>query len=471
LSISLKSNPPCPPFAKGGTCWAHAPEGETFACGGTGGNGFGGLSSNGKGARSASDNGGSPSGAEEPWVEHFPDGAALLASLGQLVKREARLLLFFAIILFFLAGCRKQQAPPPPPPPKVTVAHPVQRVVADALELNGTSRAVRTVQLVARVPGYLDRVMFNDGQLVANGQPLFLIQQDTTRAKLQQTEAQILQYQAQLVYAEKQLIRYKEMLRQKAAAQTDVDNWQFQRDSALGNLKNAEAQRDLARLDVNYTVVNAPFAGRMDRHLKDRGNLVGAGENTVLAELSQVDPIYVYFTVGDLDLAKLMRSAGGLPGRRGAGWPMAVALPGEEGYPHPGKLDFAASTVSDSTGTLLMRGVIPNPSGHILPGLQARVRVPLQKRSALLVPDTAVGSDQQGSYLLVVNGRNVAERRPVKTGIVVDHLRVVEEGVQPGDWVIVKGLMRAAPGRSVTPQQEGASAPEGSPPESGKVQP
>jgi RND family efflux transporter MFP subunit len=367
-----------------------------------------------------------------------------------------------ALLPLLLSGCGKKKAPPPPPPPKVTVARPVLRVVTDYLELNGTSRAVRSVQLVARVPGYLEQVLFRDGQLVSSGQPLFIIQQDTTLARLEQAEAQILQQKAQLEYAQTQLVRFSNMVKLKAAAQSDVDNWQFQRDSALGNLKNALAQRDLAKLDLGYTKVNAPFAGRIDRHLKDRGNLVGAGENTVLAELSQIDPIYVYFTVSDLDLARLLKSAGGIPGQhRGASWPMAAALPSEEGYPHQGRLDFASNTLSDSTGTLLLRGVVPNPNGAILPGLQARVRVPLEKRSAFVVPETALGSDQQGDYLLVVNARNVVERRAVQTGPLVDHLRAIEKGVQGDEWVVVKGTLRAAPGRPVTPEQEGGQVNSG----------
>jgi len=337
----------------------------------------------------------------------------------------------------------------------VTVAQPLQRVVSDYLELNGTSRAVRTVQLVARVPGYLEKVLFRDGQLVREGQPLFVIQQSTTRAQLRQTEAQILQQKAQLQYAERQLVRYAGMVKQQAAAQSDLDNWQYQRDQALGNLKSAEAQRDLALLNLGYTEVSAPFAGRIDRHLKDLGNLVGASENTVLAELSQVDPIYVYFTISDLDLSRLMKSAHGIPGQKGTGsWPMAAALPGEAGYPHPGRLDFAASTVTDTTGTLLLRGIIPNRSGLILPGLQTRVRVPLAKKSAWLVPDTAVGSDQQGSYLLLVNAGQVVERRAVSTGTQVDHLRVIEQGLRGGEWVVVKGLLHAAPGKTVSPVAE-----------------
>jgi RND family efflux transporter MFP subunit len=385
---------------------------------------------------------------------------------GMASPRALRALLFFPALLLLLAiyGCAGKKQPPPPPPPQVTVTRPVQRTVSDFLELNGTTRAVRTVQLVARVPGYLEQVLFRDGQMVHSGQTLFIIQQSTTRARLVQTEAQILQQKAQLDYAEKQLIRFSNMLRLNAAAKSDVDNWQFQRDSALGNLKNAEAQRDLALLDLRYTVVSAPFSGRIDRHLKDRGNLVGAGENTVLAEMSQVDPIYVYFTISDLDLARLMKSAHGVPGQKGGGgWPMAAALPGEEAFPHSGRLNFAASTLTDTTGTLLMRGVIPNASGAILPGLQARVRVPLERRRAWLVPDTAVQSDQQGMYLLVVTPANVVERRPVRTGMLVDHLRVIEEGLQGGESVVVNGQLRAAPGKKVTPAVE-AGAPGGEPP-------
>jgi len=368
-----------------------------------------------------------------------------------------------ALIPWLLSGCEKK-APPPPPPPKVTVAQPVQRVVADYLELNGTSRAVRTVQLVARVPGYLEKVLFRDGQLVRSGQPLFVIQQDATLARLGQAEARILEQRAQLEYAQKQLDRFTGMVQQKAAAQSEVDNWQFQRDSARANLSDAEAERALARLDLGYTKVNAPFAGRIDRHLKDRGSLVGAGENTVLAELSQVDPIHFYFTISDLELGRLMMSARAVPVRNGfATWPMAAGLPEEEGYSHKGEIDFAATSLSDSTGTLLLRGVVPNSSGAILPGLHARVRVPLEEKRAFLVPETALASDQQGAYLLVVNGKNVVERRAVKPGMLVDHLRVVEDGVRGGEWVVVKGLLRAVPGQPVTPEREaGPVAPAGS---------
>ena len=196
----------------------------------------------------------------------------------------------------------------------MTVAQPVQRQVTDYLELTGNTQAINTVQLVARVAGYLEKIFFQDGQMVKKGQLLFLIQQNTYKAGLQQAEGQISALKAQLEYAQIQLVRYTNLLPQKAAAQTDVDNWRYQRDSARANLKAAEANRDLARLNLGYTQVTAPFDGRIDRRLQDPGNLVGSGENTVLAQLNQIDPIYVYFTISDLDLARLMKSTARGPG-------------------------------------------------------------------------------------------------------------------------------------------------------------
>ena len=264
-------------------------------------------------------------------------------------------------------------------------------------------------------------------------------------------------------------------MQEKAAAQTDVDNWRYQRDSAQANLQSAEAKRDLAKLNLGYTEVRAPFDGRIDRRLKDPGNLVGSGENTVLAAINQIDPIYVYFNISDADLARLMGEARWMPGQaRAKAWPVYVGLPNEKDYPHQGHLDFASISLTPTTGTLLLRGIFSNPDGKILPGLYARVRVPVQKKTAFLVPEVAVANDQQGSYVLIVNEKNVVERRSVKTGPPVDNLRVIEEGLNGKEWVIIKGLLRAAPGRQVTPEREGVAPPgPGSPQSPGqrKVKP
>jgi RND family efflux transporter MFP subunit len=375
--------------------------------------------------------------------------------------------LILAGLLVLAPGCGEKPKPQPPPPPKVTVARPVHRVVADYLELTGNTQAIYSVQLVARVAGYLEKVLFQDGQVVKKGQPLFIIQQNTYEAGLRQAEAQILLQQAQLEFAQKQLDRFSHLLPDNAASQTDVDNWRYQRDSARANLESARAQRELAQLNLDYTTVTAPFDGRIDRRLQDPGNLVGSNGNTALAQLSQIDPLYLYFTISDLDLARLMKSTHGIPGTTGAKtWPVFAALPSEDGYPHQGHLDFAAISVTSTTGTLLMRGIFSNPEGKMLPGLYARVRVPLEQKGSFLVPDVAIGQDQQGSYVLVVNEKNVVERKSVTTGPAVESQRAIEEGLTGQEWVIVNGLLKAAPGRQVTPEREGR---EDRPPGPGSV--
>jgi RND family efflux transporter MFP subunit len=206
--------------------------------------------------------------------------------------------------------------------------------------------------------------------------------------------------------------------------------------------------------------VVAPFDGRIDRRLQDPGNLVGSlSSNTNLAQLSQIDPIYVYFNISDTDLARLMKRTNWVPAKSNAGkWRVIAGMTGEDGYPHSGHLDFASISLTSTTGTLLMRGIFPNAAGKILPGLFARVRVPFESRIAMLVPATAVGSDQQGSYVLIVNAQNIVERRSVKTGRIEGNLRVIEEGLAGNERIVVSALLKARPGSPVTPQSENAPA-------------
>lgn len=360
----------------------------------------------------------------------------------------------FLMISIFLPGCWEKPKQGPPPPPSVTIAQPIKRAVTDSLELTGNTQAVNTVQLVARVAGYLEKVFFRDGQSVKKGALLFLIQQNTYQENIRQAEAAILLQKTQLDYAQIQLDRNINLVKQNAASKTDVDNWRNQRDSAQANLLAAQAQRDLAKLNLDYTEVRAPMDGRIDRRLVDPGNLVGSNQATVLAQLSQIDPIYVYFTISDLDLARLTRETSWTPGQdRAKTLPIYVSLPNEKDFPHKGTLDFAAISLTPTNGTLLMRGVFSNPRGKILPGLFARVKVPIKDKRAFSVPQEAVGTDQRGSYILVVTPEQMVKRQGVRAGMALDSLRVIEEGLTGTEWVVIKGLQKAVPGRRVTPQK------------------
>jgi RND family efflux transporter MFP subunit len=375
-----------------------------------------------------------------------------MAQVCRQVRGTAGWALLCLLPALFFPSC-KEKPKTAPPPPAVTVAHPVNCRVTDRLELTGNTQAIRTVQLRARVAGYLEKVLFQDGQFVKKDQLLFLIQRNTYQAALTQAEAAIALQKAQLEYASAQFTRYSELLSRKAAAQSDVDNWRYQRDSAHANLENAQAGRDLAVLNLNYTEVRAPFDGRIDRRLVDPGNLVGAGDNTVLASVNQTNPIYVYFTISDSDLARLTGEGHWRPGMGRSLVSMGVL--NEKGYPHEGILDFASISLTSTTGTLQMRGVFPNPDGRIMPGLYARLRVPLAERNALLVPQEALSYDQQGPFLLTVNAQNTVERRSLKIGFLVGHMRVIEEGLTPGDWIVTAGIQKAVPGHRVTPERRG----------------
>jgi RND family efflux transporter MFP subunit len=380
-------------------------------------------------------------------------------------------------VLVLTVACGDRNVYAPPPPPKVTVSQPVRKPVTDYLEFTGNTAAFNKVQLRARVEGYLEKVLFQDGDRVKKGQLLFVIQQNTYEAKLKQAESEVLSNKARFFHAETEYVRFSGLVKEKAAAQTDVDKWHYERDASRASVVAAEARVVLARLNLGYTRVTAPFDGRIDRRLKDPGNLVGAGEQTLLAEVNQIDPIYVYFNINEQDL---LRVRGQTKESEGAEkkWPVYMGLANDTGYPRQGYLDFAAITLNPTTGTLLLRGVFPNPDAVILPGLFSRVRAPLDAaKPALLIPEVAIGYDQMGSYVLVVDDKNVVERRKVKLGPQDDQYRVAAEGLTGEERVIVNGMLQAIPGRKVTPEKEtqpgagGAKTPAGPLPETKKGAP
>ena len=303
--------------------------------------------------------------------------------------------------------------------------------------------------------GYLDQIHFQDGQKVKKGDLLFTLQQNTYQAQLQQAQSQLQSVQAQLLHAQTELERYSGLFKQKAASAVDVDSWRANRDQAQAGVLGAQAQIDLAQINLGYTTVSAPFDGRMDRHLIDAGNLVGEGGSTVLAEINQIDPIYAYFTINERDLLRI-RAERAKAGQSGPPTDQVLELgvANEDGFPHQGKLDFAAISLTPTTGTLELRGIFPNPDDKLLPGLFTRIRAPLAARpNALLVPQTAIGRDQAGAYVLTVGAEDVVQRTGVQLGQTVGTLQVVESGLSATDRVIVNGLERAVPGRKVTPRE------------------
>jgi membrane fusion protein, multidrug efflux system len=369
--------------------------------------------------------------------------------------------------LVFCAACdQRENKFVPPPAPQVAVSPPEQRSVTDYLDLTGNTQAVDRVHLVARVDGFLTSIHFQDGDYVKKGDLLFLIEQDVYKARLQQAEGKLTEGQAQLVRASQEYDRQITLLKQNATAKSEVEKWKAERDAVEANIVEAKANVELARINLGYTRVTAPFDGRMDRHLVTPGNLVGSGERTRLATITRLDPIYVYFTLNERDRVLLVESTRekGRLNYKETAMPVFAGLDGEEGYPHEGRLDFVSTGVDTDTGTILLRAVFSNPlsvSGarQLVPGMFVRVRVPIKVReNALLVSERALGVDQGGRYVLVVNDKEVVEQRPVKVGADVDGMRVIENGLKADDRVVVNGIQRARPGAKVTPVQEGAAS-------------
>jgi RND family efflux transporter MFP subunit len=363
-----------------------------------------------------------------------------------------------------LSGC-EQNSFVPPPPPKVDVGLPVQRAVTRYLDATGNTAPIQTVDLVARVQGFLESINYKDGGFVKKGTTLFTIEPETYKLKLEQAQAAEAGSKSSLNEAEIDFKRQTSLVAKQAATQATLDTATSTRDNAQANLQQAEANTKMAALNYGYTDVVAPFDGVVSAHLVSVGELVGVASPTQLATIVQLDPIYVNFNVNEQDVLRIRAEARrrGLTSKDLEQFPVEVGLQTEAGYPHQGKLDYAAPTLNLSTGTLAVRGVLPNPDRILLPGYYVRVRVPIdQQHDALLVPDVALGSDQAGRYVLVVNGDNVVEQRKVQTGPLEGDLRVIESGLKADDRVVIAGLLRAIPGQKVDPQLKKIEAPPAS---------
>jgi len=364
-----------------------------------------------------------------------------------------------AALAALLAACNaSKNAYVPPPPAKVVVAQPLQQPVTLYFELTGNTQAINSVDLVARVQGYLESIDYKDGSFVTKGTPLFGIERDTYQQQLDQANATLAANQATLEYNKAEYQRQSTLGRQDFASQATVQQWRANQDSAAAQLLNAKAQIELAKINLGYTNVLAPFDGVVSNHLVDVGALVGTGSATKLATIVQMDPMYVYFTLseGQVLTIKENNAKAGLPFRTTdlGGIPVEIDLQGEEGYPHKGHMDYASPQVDPSSGTLTVRAVFDNKDGALLPGLFVRVRTPVgHLDKAMLTRNDAIGTSQEGPYVLVVGPDNVVQRKVVKTGDRQGQLRIIESGLEPGDWVVTEGVQRAFPGAKVEPQR------------------
>ncbi|MGD9837011.1 MAG: efflux RND transporter periplasmic adaptor subunit [Afipia sp.] len=359
-----------------------------------------------------------------------------------------------AFVLLTLTAC-DQNTFVPPPPAKVDVGLPVQRTVTRYLAATGNTAPIKTVDLVARVQGVLQSINYEDGAFVKQGSTLFTVEPETYKLKLEQAQAAEAGAQSTVKQAEADFKRQSDLVTRQVVSQATLDQSTSSRDNAQANLQQAQVNTKIAAVNYGYTNVIAPFDGIVSAHLVSVGELVGVSSPTQLATIVQLSPIYVNFNVNEQDVLRIRAAAAkkGLTSKDLKETPIEVGLQTEAGYPHKGKLDYAAPTVNQATGTLAVRGVLTNADRVLLPGYFVRVRVPLdEQKDALLVPDAALGSDQGGRYVLVVNGENVVEQRKVVTGPLDGELRVIENGLKPDDRVVIAGLLRAIPGQKVDPQ-------------------
>ena len=362
-----------------------------------------------------------------------------------------------------LLGCNEENKYEPPPAPKVGVAQPAKRPITRYLELTGNTVTLDKVELVARVAGFLREINYKDGTMVKKGDVLFVIEPAPYEAKVQEAEAEVAAAKATVDFAE------AEFQRQDALSRTTQFGWQSKlyeakknRDESRAQLEKAQAALELAKIELGYTNITAPFDGVVTTHLAAVGALVGGGKPTPLATILRLDPIYVTATINEQDVLRIIADPKGISTDDLGKIPIELGLMTETGYPHKGVIDYIAPLVDPSTGTLDVRGVFANPDYGLLPGLFVHVRVPPSQdrdQEALLVPQTALGNDQAGPYALVVDKDDVVEKRSVTVGPAVGDMQVIEKGLGADDKVIVAGLLRAVPGQKVRAEMVASATP------------
>ncbi|UYN94635.1 MAG: efflux RND transporter periplasmic adaptor subunit [Enhydrobacter sp.] len=361
------------------------------------------------------------------------------------------------VVALALTSCKPENKLVAPPPPEISVAQPLKQAVTPYAELTGNTQAFATVDLVARVQGFLVSIDYKDGALVKKGDVLFQIEPVSYEAQVKQAEAQLESAKAQLVKAQAEFVRQETLLRQNVSAQVSYDQAKASRDSAAATVENNEASLVIAKTNLGYTKVLAPFDGIVTRHLVSVGELVGNGVATKLATIVQLDPIYATFTLSEQEVLSIRANIGDrrLTLEELSRVPMEIGLMNEQGFPHAGNLNYVSPELDSTTGTIQVRGLFQNASGALLPGFFVRARIPTgaPDQQALLVPNRVLAEDQAGKYLLVVNKDDVVEQKHVTTGqATVGGMRVIMSGLSPDDRVVLSTSGRAIPGNKVVPK-------------------
>lgn len=360
-----------------------------------------------------------------------------------------------------VAGCSRGEEQAAPPPPEVTVAQPVEREITVDLEATGTVTGIETVEVRARVQGFIEKIHFRAGSIVKDGELLFTIDPRPFRARLAQAEAELAGKEANLQLARSNLGKAKALAKSQVMAAQELDTRTAEFDRGAADVALARANVEAARLDLEYTEVRAPIAGRIGRNLVDQGALVGAADPTLLATIVNDAQVFVYFDVSERQMLDYLRSnptARQVSDSEQPPQPVFLARADQSTFAHQGEVDSADNQLDADTGTLRIRAVFENPERTIVPGTFVRLRVPMGREQAVLVPDLAVSSDQAGRYVLVVDAQNMVERRGVEVGALVDRMRRIVGGLTPEQWIVVNGLQRARPGGAVTPQRSTAEA-------------
>ncbi len=350
---------------------------------------------------------------------------------------------------FLFWGCKKEQKQPPkPPPPTVTVEKVVLQTVPVHLNYVATTESVRVVDIRARVEGFLEERRFVEGADVKKGDLVFVIEKAPYEAEVERSLAQLAKDRASLAFAQDQVKRYKPLAEQDFVTQESLDNYETRAQEAAAAVKADLAKIKQDRLNLGYCTMYSPLKGRIGRTLVNVGNLVGAGEETKLATIVQIDPIYVYFSPSEKDLRLILKY------RQEKNIPVDILLSDGSTYSHPGKVDFIDNTADPSANTINMRAVVPNPEKTLLPGIYVQASLFLcEVPDTPLITEKAIAEDQSGMYVYVVGKDDKVEKRAVQVGFLYDHRKIVWKGLKAGELIITDGMQMVRPGMAVQPRE------------------